>query len=156
MERENRRRSAAEVVASRLLWAAGYHQPPTYYLPQRRLVGGPEPGVKGPARFRPKVDWLDRVGVWPCHRNPFVATQPFRGVIALNLMLNNADLRTPNNIIYDLPIAGERRDTMVCGAGPGRVARRDGLHLRHAERAPRFRHTRPQSPRRVRLPRSSS
>ena len=96
-----------EVVASRLLWAAGYHQPPTYYMPQWRLAGGPEPGLKGPARFRPKVAWLDRVGVWPWHRNPFVGTQPFRGLIVLNLMLNNADLRTPNNIIYDLPLARE-------------------------------------------------
>jgi hypothetical protein len=93
-----------EVVASRLLWAAGFHQPPTYYLPSWRLVGGPDPGVKGPARFRPKLAWLDKTGEWPWHRNPFVDTQPFRGLIVLNLMLNNADLRTPNNAIYELPV----------------------------------------------------
>ena len=96
-----------EVVASRLIWAAGFHQPPTYYLPEWRLVGGPEAGVKGPARFRPKVAWLDRVGEWSWHQNPFVGTQPFRGLIVLNLMLNNADLREPNNIVYELPVARE-------------------------------------------------
>jgi hypothetical protein len=108
-----------EVVASRLMWAAGYHQPPTYYLPQWRLTGGPDAGIKGPARFRPKVKWLDKTGEWSWHRNPFVDTQPFRGLIVLNLMLNNADLRTPNNIVYDLRAErdGARRWYMVRDLG---------------------------------------
>jgi hypothetical protein len=108
-----------EVVASRLMWAAGFHQPPTYYLPRWRLVGGPEPGLKGPARFRPKLAWLDKVGEWAWHRNPFVNTRPFRGLIVLNLMLNNADLRTPNNVIYDLPVprGGARRWYVVRDLG---------------------------------------
>jgi len=91
-----------EVVASRLLWAAGFHQPPAYYVPQWRLTGGPEPGIKGPARFRPKATWLHKTGEWSWQRNPFVDSPAFRGLIVLNLMLNNADLRTPNNIIYTL------------------------------------------------------
>lgn len=108
-----------EVVASRLLWAAGYHQPPTYYVPHWRLVGGANPGLKGPARFRPKVAWLDKTGEWPWHHNPFVGTQPYRGLIVLNLMINNADLRTPNNVIYDLPIPrdGARRWYVVRDLG---------------------------------------
>ena len=108
-----------EVVASRLLWAAGYHQPPVYYLPEWRLIGGPEPGRKGPARFRPKVGWLDKTGDWAWHANPFVGTRPFRGLIVLNLMLNNADLRTPNNTIYELPIPrdGARRWYVVRDLG---------------------------------------
>jgi hypothetical protein len=116
----------SEVVASRLMWAAGFHQPPTYYLPSWRLVGGPEPGLKGPARFRPKLAWLDKTGEWAWHRNPFVATQPFRGLVVLNLMLNNADLRTPNNAIYDLPVLreGARRWYVVrdLGASLGATA----------------------------------
>ena len=92
-----------EVVASRLIWAAGYHQPPTYYLPRWRLEGGADAGVKGPARFRPKVSWLEKTGEWSWHRNAFVDTMPFRGLIVLNLMLNNADLRTANNIVDELP-----------------------------------------------------
>ncbi len=91
------------MVASRLIWAAGYHQPPTYYLPQWRLEGGADAGVKGPARFRPKVSWLEKTGEWSWHRNAFVDAMPFRGLIVLNLMLNNADLRTANNIVYELP-----------------------------------------------------
>jgi hypothetical protein len=96
-----------EVVASRLFWAAGYHQPPTYFLPKWTLAGGDEPGEKGAARFRPKVAWLDKTDEWAWHHNPFVGTQPFRGLIVLNLMINNADLRTPNNVIYELPEARE-------------------------------------------------
>ena len=92
-----------EVVASRLFWAAGYHQPPTYFLPKWTLAGGGRPGEQGAARFRPKLEWLDKTGEWPWHDNPFVGTQPYRGLIVLNLMINNADLRTPNNAIYELP-----------------------------------------------------
>lgn len=108
-----------EVVASRLLWAAGFRQPPAYYLPRWTLAGGPSPGVKGPARFRPKLAWLDKTGEWAWHDNPFVGSQPFRGLIVLNLMLNNADLRTPNNAIYELPLErrGARRWFMVRDVG---------------------------------------
>ena len=91
-----------EVVASRLFWAAGYHQPPAYFLPTWTLAGGATPGEKGAARFRPKLDWLDKTGEWAWHHNPFVGTQPYRGLIVLNLLINNADLRTPNNVIYEL------------------------------------------------------
>ena len=41
-----------EVVTSRVLWAIGYHQPPTYYVPSWQLSGGPG-GQQPAARFRP-------------------------------------------------------------------------------------------------------
>jgi hypothetical protein len=108
-----------EVVASRLMWAAGYHQPPTYYLSQWRLASGPEPGIKAPGRFRPKLPWMTKAAEWSWQRNPFVDTQPFRGLIVLNLMINNADLRTPNNVVYDLDAAraSERRWYVVRDLG---------------------------------------
>ena len=37
----------SEVVSSRLLWAIGFHQPPTYYVERWELRGGDEPGVNG-------------------------------------------------------------------------------------------------------------
>lgn len=89
----------SEVVASRLLWAAGYHQPPTYYLPAWTLTGGPSPGVQGGARFRPKEP-LKSAGSWRWQKNPFVGTQPYRGLIVLMLLVNSTDLRNDNNVIY--------------------------------------------------------
>ena len=48
----------SEVTASRILWAMGFHQPPTYYLPQFTL-SGTDGGTKSQARFRTDGDaWV--------------------------------------------------------------------------------------------------
>jgi hypothetical protein len=90
-----------EVVASRILWAIGYHQIPTYYLTQWSMEGGPD-GTPGPGRFRPELPNAKVVGEWAWHENPFVETQPFRGLIVANLIINNWDWKTSNNKIYDI------------------------------------------------------
>ena len=90
-----------EVVASRLFWAIGYHQPPIYHLAEWRLDGGPDPGVQEGGRFREVLDTLEKGEDWSWHRNPFVGTRPYRGLIVLNAMLNNSDLKTDNNSIYE-------------------------------------------------------
>src|SRR5215208_4979607 len=53
----------AEVVASRLLWAIGFHQPPTCYLAAWTMTGQ-EGGTKEPGRFRPDTDSWKAVGEW--------------------------------------------------------------------------------------------
>src|SRR5262249_35011239 len=47
--------SRPEVVASRLLWAIGYHQPVTYFVPRWRMTGGPVDRPL-PGRFRLESD----------------------------------------------------------------------------------------------------
>jgi hypothetical protein len=42
----------SEVVSSRILWAVGFHQPPTYFL-ERWTLTGLESGPQPPGRFRP-------------------------------------------------------------------------------------------------------
>ncbi|HVG56771.1 MAG TPA: hypothetical protein VM846_20200 [Vicinamibacterales bacterium] len=90
-----------EVVVSRILWAIGYHQLPTYYLTQWTMEKGPD-GVPGPGRFRPHLPNAKVAGEWSWHENPFVHTQPFRGLIVANLIVNNWDWKTSNNKIYDI------------------------------------------------------
>ena len=92
----------SEVVASRILWALGYHQPPTYYVAEWSLVDGPEQGPQPPGRFRPDLDGGKRVGDWSWEHNLFAATQPFRGLLVLQRILNNWDLLDRNNTIYTL------------------------------------------------------
>ena len=92
----------SEVVASRLLWAAGFHQPPTYYVPEWTLVGGPQPGAQGPGRFRPEIEGWRKKGTWEWARNPFVHTRPYRGLVVLNHMLSNWDLLDRNTALYDV------------------------------------------------------
>lgn len=89
----------SEVVASRLLWAIGFHQPPTYYLPAWRMTGG-QAGPQPPGRFRPELPGWEVVGEWSWYENPFVTTQPFKGLVVANVMLNNWDWKASNNKLY--------------------------------------------------------
>jgi hypothetical protein len=89
----------AEVVASRVLWAIGYHQPETYYLSSWQLSGGPGGQQQG-ARFRLEADDREVVDDWSWVDNAFIGTQPFNGLIVANILLNNWDWKTSNNKIY--------------------------------------------------------
>jgi hypothetical protein len=59
------------------------------------------------------------------YKNPFVGTVPFRGLIVVNLVLNNWDWKTSNNTVYAWrePRAGVRRWFVVrdVGAALGRT-----------------------------------
>ena len=93
----------SEVVVSRLLWAAGYFQPATYYLPSWTLVGttdpNPQPRGPVPARGRGRDQKSSR---WSWSSNPFVGTTPLRGLFVLMVMVNNWDLKTQQNPLYEL------------------------------------------------------
>jgi hypothetical protein len=92
-----------EVVASRILWGIGYHQPPTYYLAEWTLHGGgAEAGQKGPARFRPELPRHRTVAEWSWHENPFVGTRAYRGLVIANMLMNNWDAKTSQNKVYEL------------------------------------------------------
>ncbi len=92
----------SEVVASRIAWALGYHQPPDYYLPTWTVDENGTRRDLGPARFRPKGKWIKKEGTWSWHANPFVDTQAFRGLVVLMMVMNSADLKDDNNALYDL------------------------------------------------------
>jgi hypothetical protein len=103
----------SEVVASRIAWALGYHQPPIYHVTEWRLVGGDiAPDAAPPARFRPeRPDWR-RKGSWSWARNPFVGTQPYRGLIVLMHILSNWDLLDQNTAIYEVDQPGGGKRTL--------------------------------------------
>ena len=42
------------------------------------------------------------LGEWAWHENPFAHTQAFKGLVVVNLMINNWDWKTSNNRIYDI------------------------------------------------------
>jgi hypothetical protein len=108
----------SEVVASRILWAIGFHQPPTYYLDKWELKGA-RTGAQEPGRFRPGVPGREVVGDWPWHANPFVGTPEFGGLIVTNLIITSWDWKTSNNKIYQLdkPIDGVSRWFLVRDVG---------------------------------------
>jgi hypothetical protein len=90
-----------EVVASRVLWAIGYHQPPTYLLTDWQLTGK-QVEAPGAGRFRLESGGHKVVDDWSWYENPFVSTQPFKGLLVANLILNNWDWKTSNNKVYDV------------------------------------------------------
>jgi hypothetical protein len=102
-----------EVVASRILWAVGYHQPPAYTLERWSAQGATGPNPQPVARFReekPALHGLTEAGPWSYADNPFVGTRPLAGLLVLQVMLGNSDLKADNNMRYTLshPVEGAR------------------------------------------------
>jgi hypothetical protein len=99
-----------EVVASRIHWALGYHQPPIYHLPEWTAASATSPNPQLPARFRekkPDLHGLDAKGSWSFYENPFVGTHHLNGLLVLQAMLGNSDLKDDNNALYELETAFE-------------------------------------------------
>ena len=97
--------ASTEVVASRLHWGIGYHQPPIYYVPEWRAEKATSPNPQLPARFRekkPDFHGLDAKGTWSYYQNPFVGTPQLSGLLVLEAMLGNSDLKDENNALYNL------------------------------------------------------
>lgn len=94
-----------EVTASRILWGIGYHQPPIYYVGEWNAAKAPSPNPQLPARFReksPDLHGLDATDPWSYYRNPFVGTRQMNGLLVLQAMLGNSDLKDQQNVIYTL------------------------------------------------------
>jgi len=107
-----------EVTASRILWAMGFHQPAQYFVHDFTLTGA-DAGVKQVARFRTDLDAWKSVGEWSWLENPLMNTRQFRGLIVAQLVLNNWDLKTSNNRLYEAADASmrPRRQYMVRDVG---------------------------------------
>jgi hypothetical protein len=90
----------SDVVVSRILWAIGYHQPVTYFVPEWN-VSGRSMEKPPPGRFRLSSDHKV-IGEWSWTDNPFEDTRPFRGLVVANLVLNNWDFTKENTRIYKM------------------------------------------------------
>ena len=106
--------ATTEVVASRLFWGVGYHQPPIYHLDEWHAEKAPSPNPQLPARFRekdPDFHGLKTDAFWSYYRNPFAGTQQLKGMLVLHAMLGNSDLKDEQNALYTLakPVEGADR-----------------------------------------------
>jgi hypothetical protein len=119
-----------EVVASRIVWALGYHQLPTYFVERWIAVNNAKGSMLGGARFRPHELGLKSVGEWSWQQNPFVGTLPYKGLLVLMMILNSTDLKNQNNERYN--VIGEPREDAAewyvvkdLGASLGETGRMD-------------------------------
>jgi hypothetical protein len=120
-----------EVVSSRIAWALGYHELPSYFVERWIAVDDQKHGVLlGGARFRPHEIGLKSKGEWSWQENAFVGTRPYQGLLALMMILNSTDLKSQNNAVYEVvgaPREGARRWFVVkdLGASLGETGRMD-------------------------------
>lgn len=97
--------STSEVVASRIHWAVGYHQPPAYLLREWQAKGAVAPNPQLPSRFReknPDFHGIESAGTWSYKNNPFQGTREYAGLLVLQAIIANPDLKDSNNTIYTL------------------------------------------------------
>jgi hypothetical protein len=107
----------SETAATRFLWAAGYFVDEGYYLPSLKVTGLPKlqrggnsvsaDGTVHRAQLERRSKEVKKLGHWDWFDNPFLDTQEFNGLRVMMSLLNNWDLSTPNNSIYE--IGAERR-----------------------------------------------
>ena len=92
-----------EIVVSRLLWAAGFHQLPSYYVPKWTLTI-PNHGEthQDAGRFRLDPPHVKKLGSWRWQQNPFVNSEPLQGLFVLMVMVANWDLKDSNNLVYEV------------------------------------------------------
>jgi hypothetical protein len=122
--------AAPEVVASRIHWGIGYHQPPIYLLTDWRAEKAPTPNPQLPARFRenkPAFHGLDATGTWSYYQNPFVGTPQLQGLLVLQAMLGNSDLKDENNVRYRLADEFEGASTWHVSRDLGHTFGRTGV-----------------------------
>jgi hypothetical protein len=102
----------AETAATRLLFAAGYFVDEDYYLDELHVEGLPPlkrgqsfvtgDGVVHGARLERRMKEIKKLGTWDWFKNPFVGTKEFNGLRVMMSLVNNWDLKTINNSIYEV------------------------------------------------------
>jgi hypothetical protein len=100
-----------EVVASRIFWGVGYHQVPEYFLETWTGEGTGQPNPQTAARFRekkPDFYGIKEEGTWSYYHNPFVDSREMNGMLVLQAMLGNSDLKDDQNRLFKLdePVDG--------------------------------------------------
>lgn len=125
----------AETAATRLLFAAGYFVDEDYYVDELHVEGLPPlkrgksfvtpDGVVHGARLERRMKEVKKLGTWDWFKNPFVGTKEFNGLRIMMSLVNNWDLKTINDSIYEVDDQAEYAVSDV-GATFGKTG--DPLH----------------------------
>lgn len=120
-----------ETAATRLLWAVGYYADKDYYFPTIRVAGLPKlkrgqnfvsaNGIVRGARLELKAIGEKSVGQWSWFHNPFIGTRELSGLKIMMALINNFDLKTSNNDIYQESDSSYRYVVTDVGASFGKT-----------------------------------
>lgn len=122
--------ASTEVVASRLFWGIGYHQPPIYHVAEWHAEKATSPNPQLPARFReknPDLAGMKSDTFWSYYENPFVGTKQLTGMLVLHAMLGNSDLKDDQNALYILETPHEGANRWYVARDLGQAFGRTGL-----------------------------
>jgi len=92
------RKARADVSASRLLWAAGYHTDQNYYLASLHIDGNGG-GDFTEVRLKRRDDGYIKTPSWSWSANPFVENRELQGLRTLMALLSVWDLSAKRNAI---------------------------------------------------------
>jgi hypothetical protein len=100
-----------EVAATRLVWAAGYFVDQDYYLDELKVSGLPKlhrggkyvssNGTVHRARLERHLKKVKKIENWDWFDTPFLNTRELNGLRVMMALINNWDLKTVNNSIYE-------------------------------------------------------
>lgn len=107
-----------EPVATRIVWAMGYYADEDYFLPSIKIQNFPLDVKRGRKELQPdgsflnvrlKLDSKDRkkVANWEWDKMPFTGTRELNGLRTLMAVMNNWDLKTVNNAVFETKHGGE-------------------------------------------------
>jgi len=145
----------AETAAARLLWAVGYLADEDYYVPELRVEGMPKlsrgqefvsaDGIVQGARLERRPAGRKKIGTWGWSTNPFVGSKELNGLRVMMALMNNWDIKSLNNAIYD---AGGEHHYVVSDVGAtfgrtGNTLTRTKDNLEHYSKSKFIRKTTP-------------
>jgi hypothetical protein len=99
-----------ETVASRIVWAVGYHTNEDYFVPDLQVGGMPAHLHRGQKLVAPdgsvhnvrlKREDEKKVSTWSWRDDPFTGTRELNGLRTLMAVINNWDLKDENNAVYE-------------------------------------------------------
>jgi len=108
-----------ETAASRLVWAVGYFANEDYFMPELHVQKMPRlrrgrdlvsrDGTVRNVRLKRHLKDEKKIGIWRWVDNPFTGTREWYGLRVLMAVINNWDLKDPNNSVYQARQAPEQR-----------------------------------------------
>ena len=120
-----------ETAATRFVWAMGYYTDEDYYLRQIHVTRMPKlhrqnasigaDGTVKDVRLKRQDKTEKKIDNWSWKHNPFTGTKEFNGLRVMMAFLNNWDLKTVNNKVYEEDRSERRFVVSDLGASFGKT-----------------------------------
>ncbi|HTW66851.1 MAG TPA: hypothetical protein VME17_19665 [Bryobacteraceae bacterium] len=132
-----------ETVATRIVWAAGYHADEDYFLPEVTVSNLPADlhrgrkyisagGVIHNVRLK-RTEEEKKEANWRWRENPFADTRELYGLRVLMAVINNWDLKNVNNAIREIRLPNGEEEQIYEVSDLGASFGSDGRERTHAE-----------------------